>query len=119
MPSRLASGNIRPQSTAMAASPYSMSIILRPNSPRPPRGMIFSGAILHAQFLDRLVADHAVFPYLIVRAAALRRAQSRIDGGMNLIDQQAEISWPKAFDRHRFVDGDVDGSGPPAPSADG
>src|SRR4029079_2640075 len=45
IPSRSAVGNITPQSTAMAASPYSTSIILRPNSPKPPSGIIFRFSI--------------------------------------------------------------------------
>src|SRR4029453_18934888 len=45
IPSKSAPGNMRPQSMAMAASPYSRSIMLRPNSPNPPKGMILSGSI--------------------------------------------------------------------------
>src|SRR4030095_9895377 len=37
---------MRPQSMAMAASPYSRSIMLRPNSPNPPKGMILNGSIV-------------------------------------------------------------------------
>ena len=57
-----ASGNMRPQSTAMAASPYSISIMLRPNSPRPPSGMIFTGSIviLNSLFIQSAIRDRAV-----------------------------------------------------------
>src|SRR3990172_1067558 len=39
MPGNSSSGNMRPQSTAMRSSPDSTSIMLRPISPSPPRGM--------------------------------------------------------------------------------
>ncbi len=56
------SGNMRPQSTAMAASPYSISIMLRPNSPRPPSGMIFTESIviLNSLFIQSAIRDRAV-----------------------------------------------------------
>src|SRR5713226_9302377 len=39
MPGSSSSGNMRPQSTAIRSSPLSTSIMLRPISPSPPRGM--------------------------------------------------------------------------------
>src|SRR5436305_9519864 len=52
-PSVVASGNIIPQSTTMAASPYSYTIRFIPISPSPPSGMMrrgsgIDGAMYHA-----------------------------------------------------------------------
>src|SRR5439155_19479024 len=46
IPKRSTPGNMRPQSMAIDAPPHSRSIMLRPNSPMPPRGMTFSDSIL-------------------------------------------------------------------------
>ena len=118
MPNKCASGNMRPQSTAMASSPYSISIMFKPNSPRPPSGMIFKGSIdgLHGTSLRRDGRSGQIF---WSRVESDRRSQISRDDFLNLRAQAAQPAWAKVVRHDRRADGDVDRAGPDAPFASG
>src|SRR5215510_10768320 len=71
IPGNSSSGNMRPQSTAIKSSPDSISIMLRPISPRPPRGI--SRTTGSTGLLSRRRANRTTRPQ-IPRHFAERRA---------------------------------------------
>src|SRR5215204_1171272 len=107
MPNKCASGNMRPQSTAIASAPYSISIMFKPNSPRPPSGMIFKVSIngLHDTSWRRHRRSRQDF---LISVKWLVGLQISCDDFLNLRAQTAQSTWAK-FVRHdrrtyRYID---------------
>src|SRR3990172_3148647 len=61
MPGSSSSGNMSPQSTAMRSSPDSTSIMLRPISPSPPRGISRTEGSTKTPFATRCSSYHPPF----------------------------------------------------------
>src|SRR5437763_1272388 len=96
MPSMRSSGNMTPQSTAIAASWYSRTSRLRPISPRPPRGMTRSGAPAP----DRL---RGVAPVDDDVARAPERPSENGDAGQLHLGDPAELELRKRDDHRQDV----------------